>query len=472
MKTKELIADIFRTVGQPTITYVARDSGKLERELNSALDERGQICLITGPSKTGKTTLYREVITKRQEVPLVVQCDRSTTVADIWKTALEAVDFSRVESRTNSETKKLNGEVEVGGKLGWKWLAEMTARLKVSVGTESSEAEIQKRVLAEPGPDLLIPILKLTSYTLIIEDFHYLEDHQKTTLFQQWKRFVDNEVSVIILGTTHRAVDIANSNKDLLGRISQFDVGHWTLDDLRKIVVKGFEHLELNAPQDLTKIIATEAAGLPIIVQQACLEIFTHRQIIHSDQVRGKPFSINTASVHTSLHSVATKKYTQFEAYYTTLIRGPREKSRKYKTYELVIACFTLDPIQFSLNRGEIDRRIGRLKIPPESVPPAASINSTLGALKKFQEKREFTLLEWRPNEEILYIIEPTFLFYVRWRKQKASEGYQPDLFEILLESNLNRVKHDLTAGSQADLSTWWITVRKVLGTGKQRSKD
>lgn len=84
MADRELISDIFKAVGQPTITYVARDSGKIEKLLSSALDERGQICLVTGPSKTGKTTLYREVLSQRGEIALVVQCDRSTKVTDIW----------------------------------------------------------------------------------------------------------------------------------------------------------------------------------------------------------------------------------------------------------------------------------------------------------------------------------------------------------------------------------------------------
>jgi hypothetical protein len=63
-----------------------------------------------------------------------------------------------------------------------------------------------------------------------------------------------------------------------------------------------------------------------------------------------------------------------------------------------------------------------------------------LGALKKFQERRGFNLLEWRPNEEILYIIEPSFLFYVRWRTQKNSVGEQLDLFERLLSATWNSI--------------------------------
>ena len=55
----------------PTVTYVKRNDGQLEKQLHDALNERGQLCLVTGPSKTGKTTLYREVLDRRNELPLV-----------------------------------------------------------------------------------------------------------------------------------------------------------------------------------------------------------------------------------------------------------------------------------------------------------------------------------------------------------------------------------------------------------------
>jgi hypothetical protein len=304
--------------------------------------------------------------------------------------------------------------------------------MKASTSRQTTEADAMKRILAEPGPDILVPVLQKTKYVLVVEDFHYLGDDEKKILFQQWKRFVDSEVTVIILGTTHRAVDIANSNRDLLGSISQIDMGHWAESDLEQICQKGFDHLGVEISALCKKKIATEAVGLPIIVQQICLNLFSSEGIVETRQI--KPgFRPSIKDVDASLHQVANQKYTQFESYYNTLFRGPREKSRKYRTYELVIACFTLDPIQFSLSRAEIDIRISKMSKEDIKAPPAASLNSTLGALAAFQQKRGFTLLEWQPSEQILYIVEPAFLFYVRWRVQKSTPNKQLDLFEILI---------------------------------------
>lgn len=427
------VSEVFKTIGQPTVTYVKRDSGRLERQLRDSLNERGQLCLVTGPSKTGKTTLYREILAERGEVPLVVQCDRDLTVDMIWRKALESVNFERPDGGSTEKVRRIGGEGELSGDLGWKWLARAAGRIQVSAANDTSEGETRARILAEPGPDLLIPLLKATTFKLVIEDFHYLPDEVKVTLFQQWKRFVDNEVSVIILGTTHRAVDIANSNKDLLGRISQIDVGHWSLADLMRICKQGFEHLKKSVSNETARLIATEAAGLPIVVQQVCLHMFTSKDLDTVAKARRSNWVPKSAEAKSSLHQVARQKYTQFESYYNTLISGPRESARKYRTYELILACFTLDPIKFSLRRREIDQRLGQMGLEAGEVPPAASLNSTLGALKAFQERRGFELLEWRPPEDILYIIEPAFLFYVRWRKLKLMQATQLDLFEELI---------------------------------------
>lgn len=431
----EKVSEVFRTTGQPTITYIQRDSGNYERRLNGYLDEAGQLCLITGPSKTGKTTLYKQVLNQRGEEPLIVQCTAGRNCEEIWKVALEGVNFERISEKSRSSELDVGSEIEASTNFGWKWLASVTGALKGSINKTTSEGEVREKILSQPSPDLLIPILKDTNYVLVIEDFHYLEDSQKVLLFQQWKRFIDNEISIIVLGTTHRAVDIANSNRDLIGRISQIDVGHWDEMDLKKICDSGFNYLKTNVTDSLVRKICSEAVGLPIIVQQVCLQIFTSKSIFSIDDAKRRKIKVLESDVFSSLHDVASEKYAQFESYYTTLIRGPREKNRKYKTYELVLACFTVDPITFSLTRSQIDNRISTLKIDNAERPPAASLNSTLGALKKFQTKREFQLLEWRPTEDTLYIVEPSFLYYVRWRKKKAGHsGQQLDLFEELLK--------------------------------------
>ena len=201
------VRDVFKSLGQPTATYVERDNGKYEQNLSSALDAEGKLCLLTGPSKTGKTTLYTKVLLDKGLQTLIVRCDATVTAPEFWKRALERIDFGRLSSSQTSKSEKVTGSGKIGGKIGWAWLAGLLGEVSIGVDSSMGEVEIREKILSQPSPDHLIPVLKNLPIVLVVEDFHYLDAEAKRNIFQQWKVFVDNEVSVIVVGTTHHAVD-------------------------------------------------------------------------------------------------------------------------------------------------------------------------------------------------------------------------------------------------------------------------
>jgi hypothetical protein len=298
-----------------------------------------------------------------------------------------------------------------------------------------TEAEARQRVLSDPGPHHLIPILRQLPLLLVLEDFHYLSLDVQKTIFQQWKAFVDEEVSVLVVGTTHHAADLAHANKDLVGRVFQIDLTTWDDKDLSKIAAEGFEYLKIDPGQKSCETIASESVGLPIITQAVCLELLVSAGITEAKSVRTNT-GWKKQNVFQALHSVAVERFKAFESIYDRLTRGPRKRARKYETYELVLSTFTLDPLVFSLKREEIFERVSKLPIPTEQIPPAGSLTSTFTALGNFQERLGIELLEWSPRDQRLYILEPAFLFFLRWRKQRAAA---PSL-QVLLEELISTI--------------------------------
>lgn len=389
--------------------------------------------LITGPSKTGKTTLYTKVLSGRGVKPITVRCDNKLTATEFWKRALERLDFGRVKETKAARELAVNGNVKIAGGLGWGWLAKLTSETSGSIGTSINEDQIRERILADPSPDNVVPVLKHLPFMLVVEDFHYMASDVQETVFQQWKNFIDNQISVIVVGTTHHAIYIARSNKDLLGRICQIDISRWTKADLKGIIVKGFQYCRLRENYESSDMIAAESAGLPIITQQACRQLFLDRRkyvIAQGDE----SLQFTREDTRLALYNVAKTWYTQHEEYYVQLKVGPRKRARKYNTYELVLSCFTLDPLKFSLSRHELDERlaqIARLSDAPQDVLPAGSVTSTLNALETFQRRKGIELLEWRQREKTLYILEPSFLFYLRWRTPPGREQETTPIDEL-----------------------------------------
>jgi hypothetical protein len=85
------------------------------------------------------------------------------------------------------------------------------------------------------------------------------------------------------------------------------------------------------------------------------------------------------------------------------------------------------------LKRHEIDERLEKIPIPDDKRPPAPSVNGMLSALAQFQRKNGIELLEWSEVEQRLYIIEPAFLFYLRWRENRQVPLSLKELLRTLL---------------------------------------
>ena len=431
-RTSATVYDVFKTQGQPTITYVARDEGVYERKLAEAINNRGTVCLLTGPSKTGKTTLYTRIADTLNLELIRVRCDKDLTARHIWLKALEDVDFERLSSRQAKKGVSTDLSGEIGGSIGWGWLAGLTDKVGTNLARVRCESETRERILAEASPSHLVPVLKHLPALFVLEDFHYLTPDVQKTIFQQWKVFVDNEISLVTVGTTHHAVDLAYGNKDLLGRLTHIDVPTWKARDLERIAQQGFEFMNISIAQSTMELIAAESVGLPIVTQAVSLQLLLTKDVTKPLEV-SKSISITSKDAFDALHTIAIDKFGAFEAIYDRLCRGLR-KQRKYKCYELILTSFTHGELCFSATRNEIAQKVRRLPVPDSDMPPVPMIGRTLSSLATLQAKMGIELLEWREQDDKLYIIEPTFLFYLRWRKSRTQSPTLDTLLKELSE--------------------------------------
>ncbi len=262
------ITQLFKTNGTPTITYVRRNNGLFEKRLRTSLDNKGQIVLITGPSKTGKSSLFRNVLNEAKLAPIIVRSDHTRSSDAIWRSALEEAGAVRITNDSSTDTSDARLAVEGEYEIGWNLLARVLGRGRLEGGLQHAATQIRETVLADPSPSHLVPLLKQSQRILVLEDFHYLNEETQKTIFQQWKIFCDEGISVIVIGTTHHIIDIANSNKDLVGRTTHLEAGNWSNEDVSQIFFRGFQFINAHLSTELIQTLARECVGLPIIAQQ------------------------------------------------------------------------------------------------------------------------------------------------------------------------------------------------------------
>ena len=76
-------SEVFVAGGQPTVTYNPRPGQGFDQRVRDYLDEKHRILCITGPTKSGKTVLIREV------VPNAIRLSGGDmrTIDDFWPTS-------------------------------------------------------------------------------------------------------------------------------------------------------------------------------------------------------------------------------------------------------------------------------------------------------------------------------------------------------------------------------------------------
>ena len=442
--------EVFATVGKPTITYVERDSGEHERRLKASLLTPGQICLLTGPSKLGKTSLHQRVLPELKRQPLLIRCSGQLDARDFWAKALEQLDFSVIAERADSWGIETQTEIGVKGELGWKWLARLmpTASFRISGSTNE---EIKKSFIhSKISASHLLPLLKRLPLQLIVEDFHYLKLEVQKEVFQQWKSFVDEGVSALVVSTTHHASDIANSNPDLTGRTRHIDIGQWKQGDLERIVQLGLDYFRIKNRPNMRSYIAEDSVGIPIITQQICQDFVISLDIERNLLAATRDYRQD--QIEPSVKKVAAEFYSSFDRDYDRLVDGPRRSTRKHDTYSMILSAFALHPMKFSLSKSELISRVNSLCGDGKNIP-LASINSSLSALSNHQRKIGANLLEWQKDKDMLHIVEPSFLFYLRQRLKEingASRDYDFLLRHVL--QNLKITISDKTSEEQIGL--------------------
>jgi len=414
------LQEVFPTVGKPSLTYVERDNGEPERKLNASLLTPGQICMLTGPSKLGKTSLYQQVLPKVKREPLVIRCSSRLDPKNFWASALERLDFSLLAERSAKWNLGVESTIGIKGELGWKWLASLMPNISVKGSASRESASKREFVHSELSASHLIPLLKGMPLQLIVEDFHYLPLDVKREIFQQWKSFVDEGVTVLVVSTAHHSTELFTANSDLTGRTRVLDLGQWNPDDLSKIVKIGFDYLGIRNGSAIRNYVANESVGVPIITQQICYEFASKLDLDRSSNDLRKNY--HPEHIKPDVRGVAKEFYSGFERDYERLVEGPRSKARKHDTYGMILSAFVMDPIQFSLSKEQLVERISFLCAGRENIP-VASINSALKALSSHQRRMDKTLLEWQPDKQMLHIVEPTFVYYLRQRVQEDHDA-------------------------------------------------
>jgi hypothetical protein len=258
-----------------------------------------------------------------------------------------------------------------------------------------------------------------SNFVLFVDDFHYIPKDVQTEIGKQIKAAAEAGVRICTASVPHRKDDVVRSNPELRGRVTGIDSDYWNETELAQIAYTGFAELNMDVSPNIIQRFAREAFGSPQLMQAICLNACFEQQV-NETLPKLRLFEINFVDVERIFERTST--LTNFSSMIEQLHKGPRQRGVERKeytfadsttgdVYRCVLLAMKADPPRLSFKYDDMLRRV-------EGVcrgdrPSGSSVNQALEQMTNIARMvQEAPVLEW--DEDVLDIIEPYFLFFLR----------------------------------------------------------
>ena len=267
--------------------------------------------------------------------------------------------------------------------------------------------------------DKIIEYYREHNLVLVIDDFHYAPEGKRMQIAQQLKDAIRKEFKAVVVSLPHRADEAIRQNADLSGRLSLINMDAWKVDDLKEIAKLGFGKLEMSIEDSIAEQIAVESLSSPQLMQYICLNICTMLEMSGEENREVRQEILQTAYRYTTANF-------EYGDVVSLMRKGPNTRGKSRNTfrtvdgqecdiYELIVKSIAENPPIMKLEFEDVKERIYRLLADDCKKPSPQMIRESLAKLKELLYGREdiFKVLDWK--EGSLFILDPLFLFYLRW---------------------------------------------------------
>jgi hypothetical protein len=259
-------SEVFVVGGQPTVTYNPRPAQGVHARVKDYLEERGRILCITGPTKSGKTVLAREVLPKS----IRVVGGELASVDDFWADIVdelaaytsESAETSRSDASASSDS--YGGAAKIMGSGVDATHRDADEHVELRKHSQSRTRSVRKVAKAE--------LLKL-KVPVVLDDFHHVEPDIQKQVVRGVKDLVFEGVPIVFIAVPHRAADVVRAEREMRGRVEHLQISAWSLEELEDIAERGFAALNIQCPEHISRRMARESYGSPHLMQNFCLQI-------------------------------------------------------------------------------------------------------------------------------------------------------------------------------------------------------
>ena len=317
--------------------------------------ERKQHVTLYGGSKQGKTSLIKKSLKKEQYIRIT--CSNKWDIFSLNLAILKNSGYSLITKQTQSNDDKIKIKASLSSSIfGFRPSIGIDKNENINVSTEIKPLEIDP---AEVN-DLIFALEQIGfDRIIVLEDFHYLPIETQIDFSFELKAIHENSsLCFVVIGVWLENDRLISFNGDLTQRVFSVNADKWSEKDLKEVICRGEELLNITLPTSVKYEIIRESNNCVFLVQEACNKICNDLGIVKTLDNLLK-ISEEQISAKNAIDYVVNSQHLRFEAFLRQFTEGFQVSESAVNQYYKWILYAVIMSHSADLNNGlRIDKLV------------------------------------------------------------------------------------------------------------------
>ena len=366
--------------------------------------------VVYGSSKQGKTCLRKHCLNENDYIH--VQCSNKWTLEDIHANVLKRAGFrvEQSEKKTTSGKNKIMASIGasifgVGSKVGGE-KEQSTTDEKTTRALELDPVDVNDVIAA-------LESINFTRY-IVLEDFHYLPLETQKDFAVALKAFHEaSKLCFIVIGVWLEENRLLVYNGDLTGRVIAINADTWTEPELKSVILKGADLLNVQFTDDFMHQLIHECFNNVYIVQETCRQVCLKGGVTHTSP---QPVSLGAGSdVRAAVASVVAQQTGRYMSFVTQFSAGFQTTSLEmYKWLVYPVLTATAEQLEQGFSYRELREGI-QARHPSGGQLNPGNLTQALQSVASLQVKKDITpiILDYDQTNLRLNIVDRGFIIWL-----------------------------------------------------------
>jgi energy-coupling factor transporter ATP-binding protein EcfA2 len=425
-----LARDVFTPTKPARIAFVERDS--VNNKLVNSLTTPGKQVVVYGHSGTGKTTLLVNKLTQLYEHHITTRCMKGLKFEQLILDAFDQLaPFYATERQ--SAVKSSTG-IDFGA-------SYHALQAKIASQTVTEANEKHTRLLPpQLTPQALGRFLGAQRACWVLEDFHKIDEAEKSKLSQLMKVFMDlsddfPDLKIIALGAVDTARQVVDYDPEMRNRVAEVHVSLMTEIEIAAIVAKGEAALNIRLNPAIKSLIARHSNGLPSVCHHLCLNMCNAAGITQT--VDGDSVELTRHHCEEAVKTYVEEASDSIKSAFDKALKQRRKT--QYANAQLILNALSALP-EGGAARSQIHERIRR----SEEKYPETNLKYLL---PKLCELEYGAILRFDSNSGLFSFSDPIYRAYAIAQFHKDDTAHQINHPQSALERTLMRLLSERLKG-------------------------